>query len=207
MFITKEKNEFGIYCINLCIDGKYKQYIIDDFFPYDNRLLLECCSHGKKGTIWVQILEKCYAKALGCYTNLELNDLDKIIKDLTCAPVVSYDKSLKSLFVPLEEAFTNDWLILAGVGDTDSSHELLKEIGLIPSHAYTIIGVYRINEEIRPPEDVTKMSEKEADTMDLNILLKIRNHWNKDGWVGDWSDEKTNWTEEVGSIFSERRKE
>lgn len=197
MFITDTVNKYGIYGVYLCKDGRYKQYNIDDYFPCDNKLGSECFSHGIKGTIWVQILEKCYAKAYGSYSSIETKDLDKILQDLTCAPIITLDKLVKSLYLSLEEANKNGWLILASAGETESSQELLKEIGLIPSHAYAILNVFRINENIEHPTDTTNMTEKEAESIDLNILLQIRNHWAKDGWLGDWSDENVNWTPEI----------
>ena len=99
-FITQEINNYGY----LYKDGKYTQYIIDDYFPCDNKLLIECFSHGVKNTIWVQILEKCYAKAYDAYSNIETKDLDRIIHDLTYAPIITLDNSLKNLYINLEEA-------------------------------------------------------------------------------------------------------
>lgn len=104
IFLTQDINDYGIYGVYLCKDGKYTQYIIDDFFPCDNKLSIECFSHGVKNTIWVQILEKCYAKAYGSYANIETKDLDRIVHDLTCAPIITLDNSLKNLYINLEEA-------------------------------------------------------------------------------------------------------
>ena len=33
IFITQEINNYGIYGVYLCKDGKYTQFIIDDYFP------------------------------------------------------------------------------------------------------------------------------------------------------------------------------
>lgn len=48
IFLTQDINDYGIYGVYLCKDGKYTQYIIDDFFPCDNKLSIECFSHGVK---------------------------------------------------------------------------------------------------------------------------------------------------------------
>ena len=45
-----------------------------------------------------------YAKAYGGYSNIETKDLDSIIHDLTCAPIIILDNSLKNLYFNLEEA-------------------------------------------------------------------------------------------------------
>ena len=197
IFITQEINNYGIYGVYLCKDGKYIQYIIDDYFPCDNKLSIECFSHGLKNTIWVQILEKCYAKAYGAYSNIETKDLDRIVHDLTCAPIITLDNSLKNLYINLEEANTKKWIILASAGDTESGHELLKEIGLVPGNAYAVINVYKIEEDFEPPEIIDNIDEREIEEINSKYLLEIRNHWEKDGWLGDWSEGSMNWTENM----------
>ena len=197
IFITHQINKYGIYGVYLCKDGKYIQYIIDDYFPCDNKLNIECFGHGVENTIWVQILEKCYAKAYGAYANVETKDLDRIVHDLTCAPIITLDNSLKNLYVNLEEAIKNKWVILASAGDTESGKELLKEIGLVPGNAYSVINVFKIEDNFEPPELFENMEEREIEEINSKYLLEIRNHWEKDGWLGDWSEGSMNWTEEM----------
>ena len=209
LFLTNTVNEYGIYGVYLCKDGKFTQYIIDDFFPCDNKLNIECFSQGCVGTIWVQILEKCYAKAYGSYSNSETKDIDKIIRDLTCAPIISLDNSSKNLYSALTEADEKKWLIIASAGETEASQELLKEIGLVPSHAYAIVNVYTLNgistiltEEQNDPPSSHSSTEQDKNSTEneetnFNTLLKIRNHWEKDGWLGDWSEGSHLWTEEI----------
>lgn len=197
IFLTQDINDYGIYGVYLCKDGKYTQYIIDDFFPCDNKLSIECFSHGVKNTIWVQILEKCYAKAYGSYANIETKDLDRIVHDLTCAPIITLDNSLKNLYINLEEANKKKWVILASAGDTESGHELLKEIGLVPGNAYAVINVFKIEDDFEPPEILDNIDEREIEEINSKFLLEIRNHWEKDGWLGDWSEGSMNWTEDM----------
>ena len=197
IFITQEINNYGIYGVYLCKDGKYTQYIIDDFFPCDNKLSVECFSHGVKNTIWVQILEKCYAKAYGAYSNIETKDLDRIVHDLTCAPIITLDNSLKNLYINLEEANKKKWIILASAGDTESGHELLKEIGLVPGNAYAVVNVFKIEDDFEPPEVLDNIDEREIEEINSKYLLQIRNHWEKDGWLGDWSEGSMNWNEDM----------
>ena len=197
IFITQDINNYGIYGVYLCKDGKYMQYVIDDYFPCDNKLSIECFSHGVKNTIWVQILEKCYAKAYGAYSNIETKDLDRIVHDLTCAPIITLDNSLKNLYINLEEANKKKWIILASAGDTESGHELLKEIGLVPGNAYAVINVFKIEDNFEPPEILDNIDEREIEEINSKYLLQIRNHWEKDGWLGDWSEGSMNWTEDM----------
>ena len=200
LFLTKDIMESGMYCIYLCKDGKYKEYIIDDYFPCDNKKLTDCFSHGEKNTIWLQILEKCYAKAYGSYCNIENNDLERIVRDIVKAPLISLDNSCEQLYLNLENAQKNNYLIFAGAGDSQSGKELIKEIGLLPEYAYSISNIYIINDEIVKLDEsinTNTNSEQKIDDINSNILLKIRNFWRKDEWLGDWSNGSMNWTEEI----------
>ena len=197
IFATQEINNYGIYGVNLCKDGKYKPYIIDDFFPCDNKLSIECFSKGSKNTIWLQILEKCYAKAYGAYSNIEFKNIDLILHDITCAPITTLDNSLKNLYIKLDSANKKKWIILASAGDTESGQDLLKEIGLIPGNAYPVVNIYKIKNDFEPPKSLDNLEEKEIEEINSNYLLQIRNHWKKDLWLGDWSSGSMNWTEEM----------
>jgi len=96
-------------------------------------------------------------------------------------------------------AHKNKWPIIASAGETEASQDLLKEIGLIPIHAYTILDVYTINgfnpnfDEIENQSMNNGSSEREhgnigeREEVNFNTLLKIRNFSTKDGWMGDWS--------------------
>lgn len=202
MFITDKTNPYGIYGVYLCKDGEKKQIIIDDYFPCDNKMNIECFSTGCTGTLWVQILEKCYAKAYGSYSNSETKDIERIIQDLTCAPIISLDNSYKHLYSALSEAYENNWLIIASAGDTEASQELLKEIGLVPTHAYAILKVFTLTglSPALPPEKNSpseNSADHDHDDTNFTTLLKIRNHWLKDGWLGDWSEGSHLWTDEI----------
>ena len=197
IFITQEINNYGIYGVNICKDGKYRPYIIDDFFPCDNKLSIECFSKGAKNTIWLQILEKCYAKAYGSYSKIQFKDIDLVLHDLTCAPISTLDNSLKNLYLKLDSANKKKWIILASAGDTESGQELLKEIGLIPNNVYPVVNIFKIKTDVEPPEALDNLDEKEIEEINSNYLLQIRNHWKKDVWLGDWSMGSMNWTEEM----------
>lgn len=200
MFITNKINPYGLYGVYLCKDGELKEVIIDDYFPCDKTLEIECFSTGCKNTLWVQILEKCYAKAYESYANSESKDIERILHDLTCAPIISLDNSNKELFYALTEANENKWLIVASAGETEASQELLKEIGLVPTHAYTILQVYSLPtafEKNSPSAHSNSSHSNPHDDTNFNTLLKIRNYWRKDGWLGDWSEGSLLWTDEI----------
>lgn len=64
-------NDQGIYRLNICVLGKPKQLVIDDFIPvYEdnpNRLVF---TRIEEGTLWVLLLEKAFAKIKGGYNKI-----------------------------------------------------------------------------------------------------------------------------------------
>jgi hypothetical protein len=68
-FITKERNDAGIYLVTLFINGYESPVIVDDWFPTNHDRLAFASS--KDGELWVMILEKAWAKLHGSYTRTE----------------------------------------------------------------------------------------------------------------------------------------
>ena len=199
IFISRTKNKNGIFSVNICKDGLLREIVIDDYFPFFKNNNSLCFSSCNKNLLWVQILEKCYAKAYGSYNNIDNKHVEGILRDLTYAPVITLDNSNDDLIQALIEAFHNHWLILASAGDTEASQELLKELGLKENYEYAILFVYTLT-----PEEINSGSSNLANTPyndeNYKTIIKIRNLWSTIGWIGDWSDYSSFWTPE----FKER---
>ncbi len=199
IFISRTKNKNGIFSVNICKDGLLREIVIDDYFPFFKNNNSLCFSSCNKNLLWVQILEKCYAKAYGSYNNIDNKHVEGILRDLTYAPVITLDNSNDDLIQALIEAFNNHWLILASAGDTEASQELLKELGLKENYEYAILFVYTLT-----PEEINSGSSNLANTPyndeNYKTIIKIRNLWSTIGWIGDWSDYSSFWTPE----FKER---
>jgi len=69
----------------------------------------------------------------------------------------------------------NNWPMWAG-----SCTEESVELGLVTSHAYTVLSVYEIE-----------------DNNNKLRLIKLRNPWGKGEWKGDYSDNSNKWTKEL----------
>ncbi len=63
----------GCYNILLCESGFWQNYTVDDLFPCDPDAGTPVFASGHKNEIWVQLLEKVYAKACGSYKRLVLS--------------------------------------------------------------------------------------------------------------------------------------
>ena len=89
LFSSKAANESGVYGVWLHINGNWKEYVLDDLFPVfvnDKGLTEFAFSHTKDNNIWVQLLEKAYAKAYGNYYTISGGRLAFALSDLTGAP-------------------------------------------------------------------------------------------------------------------------
>lgn len=200
LFLSSDINNGGIYGVKICKDGLLKEIVVDDYLPVDNNKEL-AFSHDNKNSLWVPILEKCYAKAYGSYNLIELKDVEGILRDLTYAPVVTLDNSNDDLIQELVDAYNNNWIILASAGDTEASLELLRELGLKPDYEYAIIYVYCLS-----AKDMTNTFNNTAYNDDnYKTLLKIRNLWGDIEWIGDWSEISTFWNEDSKRILNYKK--
>jgi hypothetical protein len=70
IFTIKEYNPNGYYICKLTFNGIYQEVIVDDLFPLkeDNKPHYAKPSKGKY--IWPLVLEKCWAKLLKGYDNI-----------------------------------------------------------------------------------------------------------------------------------------
>ncbi len=183
LFITKEKNNQGIFSINLCKDGLLQEVIIDDFFPVEKKTNKLVFSSSKNNSLWIQILEKSYAKLNGSYNNIDIKNIEGILRDFTYAPVITLDNSTDDLVEQLNEAYEKNWVILASKGDTIASQELLSELGLNPNFDYPILDNSPFNDD------------------NYKTVIKIKNLWSKIEWIGDWSDASSFWNESLRDKF------
>lgn len=191
---TKELTSAGAYRVRLYRDGRLISVIVDDQMPCTNRrLLIYSCA--KRKQLFVPIIEKAMARMYGCYESLVSGQTCEGLSALTGYPC----RSIRTQVVPAaqpkaeEEAMLEPdyiWTLLlsfqsagflmgAGCGsstDCQIEAEEYEQKGLVMQHAYTVLDV------INAP-DVR--------------LLQLRNPWGRQVWTGDWSDESSNWTDEL----------
>lgn len=74
IFGNKEISNEGIYYVKLFYKGAFKEIVIDDFIPVGsyNTPLFARAPLGS-GEIWVQLIEKSYAKLFGSFTSMTSN--------------------------------------------------------------------------------------------------------------------------------------
>ena len=178
----------GAYTINLCIGGSWQTVIVDDYFPcvpggspcYTRCLSIE--------HIWVQLVEKAYAKVFGSYRAIKMGWFMDALVDLSGAPYKEFRFSDNSVVESLKSGALWDTLIaynqqkyiisaasaIGGTGQKKSNSALAK---LRPAHTYSLISIVKTRSGVR--------------------LAEIRCPWGNTEWSGDWSSTSELWTSAV----------
>ncbi|XP_052077597.1 calpain-15-like [Mytilus californianus] len=181
--VTKDYCPEGAYVVRLCKDGIWKTVVLDDHFPVDQYKRLKY-SKARRGQLWVPLIEKAAAKIHGCYQALGAGRTVESLSLLTGEPCEhlslnenkDFSKTIDNMLIwsKLTHARDCGYLMCTSCEAKDGfTHEYCKSLGLITSHAYSLLDVYDMD-----------TGEK---------LLKIRNPWGSESWKGDWSDSSSKW--------------
>ena len=197
--LSKNINNAGIYCVQICVTGIWEDVIIDDEFPMQMGADVPAFVSSKSGEIWVMLLEKAYAKIYGGFHNINGGLVDNALFDITGAPTkffMSKELTPDAHWKELLEADRNRFVMGAQtrnfLGKTGDSLDPVT--GLANTHAYTLIGVYEIANDygrkrvLRPGEPSSPYNER---------ILKLRNPWGRGEWKQEWSDSSSNWTPDL----------
>ncbi len=179
IFITKERSKNGAYQLRLMIDGLPKIVTIDDYFLWNNQGNNFAGANSGYGEIWVQVIEKAWAKICKSYAMTVAGTPADALCALTEAPVMSYihrkynsiGKKLL-LWHALSKAEKKKYIICTNTGG--KSEEDYKKLGLVFGHAYSLLDCYQ-------------------DENGSLQLVKLRNPWGEFEWKGDFSDDSPEW--------------
>ena len=167
IFITKEKNDAGIYAFRFFIRGKPWIVTDDDYFlfytdedigariPYFARI-------GRNNHFWGMMLEKAWAKVKGNYLMADGGFMENGIRSLVGCPVFSYNTTTEtadSAFVKMKEG--NELNYIMGTGTDGAADDDVNECGIAMSHAYSVIAAFEL---------------KTGATVDHKLYM-IRNPW------------------------------
>ena len=90
LFEVTEYNSEGIYRISLYVQGRWKTITIDDYIPClprDGPFFVEIAD---SPSIWLNLIEKAFAKVFGGYKYLEGGSTIEALRMLTGAPLTSF---------------------------------------------------------------------------------------------------------------------
>ena len=183
LFFFKEKSDEHCYGCYFRVNGIWKLVLVDDYIPcYGTWGKNFAFSSTNGNELWVILLEKAWAKLNGNYARVIGGDPHEIFEVFTnayCEKIKFKNTSKDKLWAAFENAQKKGFLMTAGTsGDTFTL--CMEEVGLVPGHAYTVLGV------------------KEVDTSDgKQKLVNLRNPWGNGEWSGEWSDGSKKWTKEL----------
>lgn len=200
LFVTKAITSSGRYELQLYKGGQPIHIVVDDFFPCTGVSGGFSFARCNGSELWVQLLEKAWAKLHGCYQNIESGNVGQALQDLTGAPqksiplggatgagfveVGSSSLDLEGIWAELSASCDAGYSVAASVpAAVDGTDKLQASVGLITEHVYSVLRVMTL-----PP---SCGSER---------LVQLRNPWGKGEWSGAWSDSSMLWTDEARAV-------
>eukprot|EP00457_Paulinella_chromatophora_P001707 gb/GEZN01001709.1/.p1 GENE.gb/GEZN01001709.1/~~gb/GEZN01001709.1/.p1 ORF type:complete len:881 (-),score=102.55 gb/GEZN01001709.1/:225-2648(-) len=194
MFVSKVASSVGVYQLRLYNETEADVCVVtvDDLFPC-NVSGGPLFTSNKGNEIWVLLIEKAYAKMMGCYFGLRSGSPADAFSDLTGCPVQSFNFSSAEwkqevesgrFFSRVEAWDKRKCVMAAGKYGEDKWSEMggdpANKAGLVPGHAYSLIEA------------------KQAHGVQL---VQLRNPWGRFEWQGDWSDRSPLWTSKMKTAF------
>ena len=175
--ISRTKN--SLYGVFLRINGIWKLVIIDDYIPYlFNHEYNKIFSYSSlnESYIWLNLLEKAYAKLCGGYDKIQNGEVTEIFDILTDTYTEKYDLvSFNKLYLISklkQDININKYIVFA-----KTNNKILFNNGLLSGENYLI-------EEIK----LFKNSEINE------YILKLRNNFSNLKYIGEWGIGSKKWT-------------
>ena len=79
--------EMGLFVVRLCKDGLWKNIVVDNYFPcFPQGGPIYSSSSSSSSCIWLQVIEKAYAKYHGSYACIRHGSIYDTLVDLTGSP-------------------------------------------------------------------------------------------------------------------------
>jgi len=170
VFRSQEVDSDGVYEIVLWKKGCETTVIVDDWLPCSERTGELCFSRGRKGELWVALLEKAWAKLHGSYMEVEVDVPYRTLTELTGLPGSflpcdsESEAEIASFWQSLCEFSRSGFIMLAVAVGCD-----------IPDGPYTLLSVQDFKGQ---------------------QLVCLRDPFGSFEWRGRWSDSSDDWDNE-----------
>ena len=192
MFLSKSVTQSGAYAVRLYVNGEPQDVVVDDSFPYDETPEVDTYAFSRQSVdreIWVQVLEKAYAKVYGSYEAIEGGKPYQAFNTLTGFPsdcIVHKGIDEDSLWERIREAAARDLPMVTSVNSVVLNQAAdIKASGLADHHAYTLLTARTIID----PHDGSVVR-----------LVKLRNPYGtraKREWHGEWNSLTAWWMKQL----------
>lgn len=189
LFPTFKLSDKGVFETLVYLHGDPTNIVLDDYVPfidlpgYEPQIAFAGLNEKTKN-IWPILLEKVWAKCNLSYEDIAAGNSAEAFEFLCPAPFDTFYHNVhtETLFDVIKDAFEKGYIIVSDITETEKTNiDYLSKMGLVTNHAYSIIGVTTLK---------APMGKNEI------RLLKIRNPWGTNEWLGDWSDGSRQWTQE-----------
>ena len=185
LFPTTARTKNGLYGVFMRINGIWKIVIIDDYMPYlFNKQYNKIFSYSSlnHSFIWINLLEKAYAKLCGGYDKIQNGEINEIFDILTDTCTERYEllcfNKLYLISKLKQDININKYIVFAKCNKKTS-----YEIGLLPEGNYLI-------EEIK----LFKNGINE-------YVLKLRNNFANIKYNGKWGKDSKKWIPSLKNEF------
>jgi hypothetical protein len=181
-------NPKGGYMVRLSKYGDPIYVIIDDLFPtyYDHWAFGSC---EDKEEIYVNVIEKAYAKLFGGYKNIVGGHVHEALSILTGGipariTTTDFKSNPELLFRNIKESLQKGYLMGASSNPHQDGDKATSPRGVVQGHAYELL---------------------DAREIDSYKLIKLRNPHGNSGqeWTGDWSDNSSTWTQRNKALIND----
>ena len=130
--------------------------------------------------VWVQMLEKAWAKANGGYDKIVFGLSSEVLRAITGAPTFTYDHEMvemEELWKTIKEGVRFGYTMLCSLDPEKYNYD---ESDNVSNFSYNVLGTFKVN--------TSKGNVK---------LVKFRNTWGNFEWEGDWSENSRLWTRQI----------
>mmetsp|Transcript_32004 Transcript_32004/g.28994 ORF Transcript_32004/g.28994 Transcript_32004/m.28994 type:complete len:130 (+) Transcript_32004:647-1036(+) len=128
--------------------GEWKTIIVDDRIPCSKDSNEPVFTRGNGGEIWVELLEKVWAKIYSGYARIEAGLTRECLHDFTGGPTKFFltgnPNQYEQIWTEIAEAETKNFIMTCGAGDFFEGADLLSSIGLVGSHAYSLLAAFPV---------------------------------------------------------------
>ncbi|XP_077154833.1 calpain-5 [Ranitomeya variabilis] len=190
----KPENYAGIFHFHFWRFGDWVDVVIDDRLPTIHNELIYCHSNDRN-ELWCALVEKAYAKLVGCYEALDGGNTADALVDFTggvSEPVelsegdyINDDHKRNDLFERVLKVHNRGGLISCSIKATTADDmEARLACGLVKGHAYAVTDVRKV----RLGHGLLAFFKSEK--LDM---IRMRNPWGEREWNGPWSDSSEEW--------------
>ena len=146
LFNTKTVNKAGIYSLNLFVNGKVQEVIVDDLIPCDGTKKRPCFAHARDTSqVWLMLLEKAWAKLHGSYCMTRRGSFLSAMPHLTGAPLRLIDhnfaEDVDELWDSITHATQRGLIVVASSSDTDLATPTRTKQLLTSSYSYSVVSI------------------------------------------------------------------